>query len=202
MIKIFAYGDSNTWGYYPTLNSYDGNDYNTKRFNLNEIWWSYLDNNEVIFNGVNGRTINNDHPDLPNRNAMKTIQDDLVDTNIDLTIIMLGTNDLKDCYKLTVDDIINNLEKLINVFKEKYQSKIMLLCPPLILDTIVTHEKYTNGIEKIKEYERKLSRYCVDNNYLFTSAVSCEVGVDGEHLTKDGHKRLGLIVNNRIKKEL
>lgn len=191
MKKIFIYGDSNTWGYVPTLKPYDGNDDNTMRYDEKDTWWYALTNDNVVYvNGCNGRTINNDHMDLPNRNSMKTINRDLVNDDIALTIIMLGTNDLKDCYNLSVDDLINNMDKFLSIIKNRYQTEVMLICPPLIYDTVVTHEKYTDGINKVKEYEIKLKKYCLDNNYMFVSGINCEVGIDGEHLTKAGHKLL------------
>ena len=38
ILRIFVYGDSNTWGYYPTLDVYSGDDSKTKRFDKEKIW--------------------------------------------------------------------------------------------------------------------------------------------------------------------
>lgn len=199
MKNIFVYGDSNTWGYFPTLTPYSGDDNNTKRFPLDKIWWNSLTKKyNVYYNGVNGRTINSDHYELPNRNACKTIDNDFVNENIDLVILMLGTNDLKDIYNLKVNDLINHCDLLIKKIKNRYQCDILLICPPLIYDTIVTHEKYSNGINKIKEYEKCLFKYTQSNNYYFVSGINAEVGVDGEHLTEKGHNELGQIVLEKV----
>lgn len=200
-MNIYIYGDSNTWGYIPTLNAYCGDDNLTPRYEENKRWWYSLKDYIVDVNGINGRTVNNDHPTLEKRNAIKTFYNDVIIENINLVIIMLGTNDLKDCYKLKVDDIVINLDKLAKMFIKQYKSKIMLICPPLIFNTIVTEEKYSNGIEKIEELDSKLKEYCKKENYLFASAISCEVGVDGEHLTEEGHKKLGEIVLTTLKSE-
>ncbi len=199
ILRIFVYGDSNTWGYYPTLDVYSGDDSKTKRFDKEKIWWYALERDNIVFtNGNNGRTINCDHPDLSGKNSLKTIDNESIDEKLDLVIIMLGTNDLKDVYHLTSSDIVNNMDILVNKFINKYQSKIMIVCPPLILPTVVTKPKYTNSIERVKEYEKLLEKYCVDNNYLFVTGINCEVGIDGEHLTEKGHKELGEIVLKKL----
>ena len=49
--------------------------------------------------------------------------------------------------------------------------------------------------------EEKINiEYCKKNKYHFVSAIDCEVGIDGEHLTISGHKKLGDIVNSYINK--
>ena len=202
-MNIFIFGDSNTWGYVPTLKAYDGNDNNTRRYRDEDMWWYPLKKyNQLYVNALNGRTINNDHQELPYRNSIREFNNVIVDSKVDLTIIMLGTNDLKDCYGLRVDEIVDNLDKLVLLFTSVYHSKFMIICPPYIYDTTVTKDKYTNGVEKIQEYENKLKKYCASHNYLFASAVPCEVGVDGEHLTKAGHELLGRTIFEIIKRSI
>lgn len=194
-MKIFVYGDSNTWGYVPTLNLYDGNDNNTLRYKKEELWWYPLTKkHEVFVSGVNGRTINNDHPIYSGKNGMKTIDKDFPKTEIDLVIIMLGTNDLKDIYHLKTIDIIDNMDKLIKRINKNNQSDFLLICPPLIIDTVITKENYSNGVEKIKDYHLNLKNYCDKQGFKFISAINCEVGVDGEHLTLKGHKDLSKLL--------
>ena len=200
-LRIFIYGDSNTWGYVPTLDTYTGGDSKTKRYDSESVWWSRLNQEYVLFvNGNNGRTIANDHPDYPNKNGLASIDSIMPNEKIDLSIIMLGTNDLKDMYQLSIPDLINNMKKLIEKIDNKYHSKIMLLCPPYIYESPVTKPKYSHGISKIDEYEKALLEFTKNNNYLFASGKICEVGVDGEHLTKKGHNDLGKIVYEEIKK--
>lgn len=199
-LKIFVYGDSNTWGYVPTLKMYDGNDQNTERYNESDVWWSLLKKDYTVFsNGNNGRTINNDHEKFANKNALKTLERDFVESKIDLVIIMLGTNDFKDSYNLKPIDVVNNMDMLVKRFIDRYQCKIMLIAPPLILDSPKTKVTYNNGVDKIRKYCRLLEAYTKENGYLFLSGVECEVGIDGEHLTKEGHKELGQRVLERLK---
>lgn len=200
-LKIFIYGDSNTWGYVPTLKPYSGDDSKTDRYDSNDIWWGTLKKDyELFVNGNNGRTIANDHPDYPNKNGLASIDKLMPDERIDLSIIMLGTNDLKDMYKLSTSDLIEHLKLLIERIDKKYQSKIMLICPPYIYESPITNPKYSKGIEKINEYEIKLREFTSKNGYLFASGKNSEVGIDGEHLTEKGHKDLGRVVYEVIKK--
>ena len=68
-MKIFIYGDSNTWGYVPNINGYSKNAV-AKRYNVTDIWWYPLTKtNDVKVNGLCGRAINNDNPWLKGRNA-------------------------------------------------------------------------------------------------------------------------------------
>ena len=198
--NIFIYGDSNTCGYVPTLKPYDGCDEHTLRYDLKDIWWYPLTkDNKVFVNGNNGRTINNDHPLYNNKNALKTIDNDFINVDIDLSIIMLGTNDMKEKYHLSTDDIIINIDKLVKKIIKRYQCDILLICPPLILDSSITKINYGNAMYKIRDYELKLKKYALDNGYYFLSSTTCEVGLDGEHLTKQGHNTLGKLVYDKIK---
>ena len=202
-MKIFVYGDSNTWGYFPTLDLYSGNDSDTLRYKDEDIWWYKLkEKNTLFINGNNGRTNGDDHILYDGKNAIKTINNDLsgID-NIDLTIIMLGTNDFKDIYHNTTESVINKMDKLIKVIYDKLKCEFLIICPPLIIsNTKITELSYTNGEEKIRDYEIGLIEYCKKNKYHFVSAIDCEVGIDGEHLTISGHKKLGDIVNSYINK--
>lgn len=198
--NIFIYGDSNTWGYVPTLTPYSGDDNKTDRYDRDDIWWNKLNDDYFLFvNGVNGRTISLDHPDLEGRNALKTIDADFTSAAINLSIIMLGTNDLKDCYKKAPSDLIDDMDRLVNKINDRYHSLVLLISPPLIMPSPITNAKYTNGVEKINEYDKLLKEYAHSKGYLFASAKGCEVGVDGEHLTKEGHKKLGKIVYEKVK---
>ena len=40
--------------------------------------------------------------------------------------------------------------------------------------------------------------YANNNGYKFISAVGCEIGIDGEHLTKNGHKELKRRINELV----
>ena len=199
MIKdILIYGDSNTWGFIPTLEPYSGCDETQPRYNKKDMWWYdlYLKYNCYI-NGNNGRTFGFDHLLYEDKNAIKTIDDDLKDIeSVDLCIIMLGTNDLKNVYHPTNEKIVNNMDKIVNKIKDKFGCDFLIICPPHIISgTPITKLWYKDGEKLIDSLGLAYKEYAKEHGYKFISAVGCEIGVDGEHLTKNGHLELRRRVN-------
>lgn len=199
-MNIFIYGDSNTWGYIPNLNGYSKNAI-AKQYDKESLWWYFLTrNNNVFVNALCGRCICNDNKWLKNRNALKTIKSDTKNLNdIDLTIIMLGTNDCKDMYNLSANQITLNLLKLTKIIEQETKSKIMIVCPPQIVSgTKITSKYYVGGEQKSKELEKYYKNMADQNGYVFVSATNAEIGEDGEHLTILGHKYISKIINQKL----
>ena len=93
MKTIVCYGDSNTYGYNPE---------NGFRYEYEERWTTILqkelkDSAIVIPEGLNGRTTSFEDELRPGRNGA-TYLDPCLHSHgpIDLVVLMLGTNDLKD----------------------------------------------------------------------------------------------------------
>lgn len=198
--NVLIYGDSNTWGYVPSITPYIGDDNKTKRYKDKNIYYNYLRKDfNLIVNGLNGRCINNDHPLYSGRNSLLTIDKDLeCINNLDIVMIMLGTNDFKDIYKLSNEDILNNLDKLVQVFINKYHPIVVLVAPPRIIEAKISDEKYTDGLNRTIDYSKKLEEYCNKKGYVFVNSSDIDIGCDGMHLTKKGHKKLG----KKLKKKL
>lgn len=202
MIKnILIYGDSNTWGYIPTLDPYSGNDKTQPRYDKEDMWWYdlYLKYNCYI-NGNNGRTFGFDHLLFEGKNAIKTIDDDINDIEkVDLCIIMLGTNDLKIAYNASIGDIVNNMDIIINKIKNRFNCEFIIVCPPhIISNTPITKINYKDGEKLIDSLGLAYKEYASKFGYKFMSAVGCEIGIDGEHLTKNGHMELKRRINELI----
>jgi len=204
VMNIFIYGDSNTFGQIPNINGYSKNA-EVKKYNAEELWWYPLsENNNIIVNGLPGRSINQDNPWLPNRNATLTISDDLNGLCPDMLIIQLGTNDCKSRYGLTAKEITENLHKLIKIILSKTpHSQILVLSPATIKEGNKITDKYYIGAEKkSKELDQLYANLCKENNYMFVSGIDAEVGEDGEHLTKLGHSSLKEKVLNVISSKI
>ena len=192
-MKILIYGDSNTWGQIPNINGYNKNNI-PLRYPKNQIWWNELTKeNKVTVNGLCGRSIAHEHPILKNRNALKTIDSDLSNKETyDLVILQLGTNDCKAKYNDNANDISQNMFILSNKIKELTKAQIMILSPAKINEnTLIGKKYYAGSTQKLIELNEKLKKICFEKNYLFVPCVNCEVGLDGEHLTQNGHKQVG-----------
>ncbi len=102
MKTILCYGDSNTHGFNPATQG---------RFSLSERWTGVLmrelgSDYHVIEEGLGGRTTVWDDPIMESRNGRDYLLPCLWSHKpLDLVIIMLGTNDLKDRFSLTPFDI-------------------------------------------------------------------------------------------------
>lgn len=95
--QILCFGDSNTWGFCPQSTSVA-----CCRYPFSQRWTGVLqgmlgDGYRIAEEGLNGRTTVFEDPLFPDRRGMDAI-DMLVRTHspLDLVLIMLGTNDMKD----------------------------------------------------------------------------------------------------------
>ena len=100
MTRILCYGDSNTWGYDPASG---------ERFAADIRWTGVLrkvlasDRFEVIEEGLNGRTTVWDDPIEGQKNGRQYLIPCLESHRpLDLVVILLGTNDLKKRFSLSV----------------------------------------------------------------------------------------------------
>ena len=208
-VRILCYGDYNTWGYISSSNHL--------RYGNDKRWTKVLanllgDNFEVIEEGLNSRTlISNDlRPGKEGKNGYEYLIPCL-DTHdpIDLVILMLGTNELKNTYNKSALEIGQILEEYFiktilnrkSQFKESYP-KLLIVTPPVIneyTEYCKKDDKYLGATEKSKQlnliYENLAKKY----NCYFLSNDGLEAGVDGVHLTEESHKKLAELLYNKIK---
>ena len=105
MIRILCYGDSNTWGYI------SGSDH--LRYNENERWTKVLQSKlkndyEVIEEGLNSRTLKTDdfREGKEGRNGFLFLRPCmLTHDKFDYFILMLGTNDSKNIFNHSAENI-------------------------------------------------------------------------------------------------
>ena len=204
MIRILCYGDSNTWGYVPNINGYSKNAKMSK-YQEKDCWWFGLNKNSTLFvDGLCGRSIANENKWLKNRNATKTICDDLKKyKNLDLIVVQLGTNDCKSEYNNSSEQIADNLKLLLQKIKEITKAKIAIISPaPIEENNLLTQKYYVGAQQKSKQLDGLFKVLAQQNDYVFISGANLEVGEDGEHLTHLGHKQLKQRVEEAMKKEL
>lgn len=202
-IKILCYGDSNTWGLIP------GTDH--QRFSKEERWPGILqrmlgEKFEIIEEGLNSRTLVSvdKRKDREGRSGAEYLLPCL-DTHdpIDLVVIMLGTNELKT-------EFYRNPKEVGEIFEELFVKKIisrksvcrhttprlLIIAPPLITKENPT---FIGGKEKSEKLNDIYEDIAIRNECEFMGNEDWEVGEDGIHLSRDGHRILASKLSMKIK---
>jgi lysophospholipase L1-like esterase len=208
-IRILCFGDSNTWGYIPATKH--------SRYASNIRWTGVLQNAlgagyDVLEEGLNSRTIctNDPRPDKEGRNGLEYLIPCL-DTHdpIDLLIIMLGTNELKEDYNFSVRDIAEMMRMCIKTILDRPSQtghpspKIILLSPPHIDQTAERCRPeygYVGCTEKSIELGQAYAAIAKDMAIHHVDAGNYTlVGSDGVHITEVSHQQLGNALHKTIR---
>lgn len=209
MKNILCYGDSNTHGFNPE---------NGQRFDYNIRWTGVLQNilgceYRVIEEGLNSRTTVLDDPYGILRNG-KTYFTPCIESHypLDLIIILLGSNDMKERYHVPACDIAKGAGMLakmaLDITKEKSLTntsvKVLLVSPTHISEAIVTSgmgESFGNtraceiSRQLASKYEEVAKNLGIE--FMDASKVTEPSKIDGLHLSEDGHKALGEAIAKR-----
>lgn len=205
-MRILFYGDSNTWGY----NALTKNRYENRYTQL--VKKACIDD-EIIEEGLNGRTLAQDDPFDWDRNGAKSIQMIIKShVPIDVLVIMLGTNDAKRIFSTNETSIYRGMRSILRQISASYLyetvnvvPKVLLVQPPRMNPKYIENEgtKLSFGQEGYEMMEKagvqlqKLAdEYQV--SFLDTSNVCTAGEYDGIHLNEEGHQKLA----NAIVKKL
>ncbi|MFA6467000.1 MAG: GDSL-type esterase/lipase family protein [Patescibacteria group bacterium] len=200
---VICYGDSNTWG---------ANPFKDERLPANVRWTGVLQDilgkeYEVISEGLFGRTFIAEDPNKPYKCGITHLKSILATNKpIDIIIVMLGTNDLKNTYGLSVADIANHLKQTIEFIKKELEgddSQILVICPPPVVNPsskeldkrLVDAPKNSLLLPPLYEKVAK------DLGCLYLDAgkfINLE-NTDGYHMASEHHKILGEKVASVIK---
>ncbi len=213
MKNVLCFGDSNTWGYSPQ----DGS-----RHPPEIRWTGVLQNSlganyHVIEEGLNGRTtfINEEGEDArPFRSGSDILQIILESHRpLDFVTIMLGTNDLKLEFNLTVEQIAQGAKELCEtVLNFEYLAdnlpQILLISPTHIGSTIMPDQEefFKQAREKSYLFAEYYQKVASDLGIHFFDAAKIVEPSKGEgvHWDADQHikfgKELKLIIENILLK--
>ena len=206
-MNILVYGDSNSAGLMPNEDNYKKST-KLNYYPKNKLWWFGLaENNNVVCDALVGRAINEENPWLANRNATITFVSDFTKDkaqlkieDFDIIILMLGSNDCKTIYNKTAEQISSSLENLIKIIRANSKAKIILIAPPQLKSgTKIVDKHYINGPQKTQKLTKLYAKLAKNNDFEIISALNCDIGIDGEHLTETGHTQLKTLVSNLIK---
>ena len=207
---IVCFGDSNTHGHCADpADTADGG----VRFNEEERWPCLLQERLgkeflVIEEGLNGRTTVFEDPTCEGRRGMDSIYSCLYSHKpVDLLVIMLGTNDVKDRFSASPERVGQGMEQLIEKAKSVAawageKPNILLIAPPSIRPEIESLRGAFSA--KSVETSRKLaSAYealAQRQNCAFLNAEGIGIfnQIDCLHLTSQGHKNMAEAIAEKV----
>lgn len=205
---ILCFGDSNTHGYNPSNNG---------RFTEDERWTCLLSkylgtNYSVKEEGLSGRTTVFSDPLFEGLDGISYISPCLMTHEpIDLLIIMLGTNDTKERFSATSQNIARGLERLtqkaISTTAAWRSNPNILLIAPLPIEvgyenTAVLGEMGKGCAEKSKKLAYLYKEVAERNKCHFLDSASIKgmtmYPYDYMHLSKESHQLLACKLSELI----
>lgn len=204
MKTILCFGDSNTWGYVARKGT---------RLSAAQRWTGVMrqilgEGYDVIEEGLNGRTTVFDDPDETHRSGADYLLPCLKSHSpLDIVIIMLGTNDLKDKFELCAKDIAAGMERLIDITeksasgREGVAPEILLICPPRVAP-VTDFDDFRGSHGRSGELCSRYSALAEKLGCAFLDAslfIGEELLPDGVHLNGEAHAALGARAAEKVK---
>lgn len=205
MKSVLCYGDSNTWGFDPVTR---------ERYPAHIRWTGVLSERLgpeflVIEEGLNGRTTRWDDPMERGRNGLTYLLP-CMETHrpLDMVIVMLGTNDLKERFNLSSSDIAESAAGLADYarrFARKADgspSTVLLAAPPAITTLTQLDQMFAGGAEKSRQFSHYYRLAAGWFNLPFFDAGSAIVSSekDGIHFDADQHTLLGEALAGEVRR--
>ncbi len=188
-MRIFCYGDSNTYGY-------DPRSYLTARYPAEERWTGRLPGNwEVLNHGMNGR-------EIPGPGDWAELDRELSAAGaLDVVTVMLGTNDLLQHHRWQPETVAERMEALLRHLLELSAlsgSTLLLIAPPAMV-----RGAWVESEEQIARSRRLSACYGELAERLgipFADAEKWGVKLcyDGVHFAPEGHRAFAEGLTARI----
>ena len=164
---------------------------------------------EIIEEGLNGRTTELDDPLKPEegKNGLTYLGPCLNSHDpIDKLILFLGTNDLKERFHKTPEQIAASIEFLINtiqknVYHEGVAPEIILVCPTIVDESVAgVTDKYLGAEAKSRElgalYKQVAERYSL--KFLDLSEHVLPSKRDGYHFEPETHQKVAELLKGLL----
>lgn len=202
--RILCIGDSNTWGYIPGAGG---------RYEENVRWTGRLASAlgpeyVVIEEGMNGRTTVFSDWIEPGVSALEYIYPCLISQfPLDDIVIMLGTNDAKQRYHVSANEIGRGMDQVLlrieDICRRKGRMPRLLLIAPAPLRPGAGWDDYTaESSEKVRKLSGEYQELAAAHACRFLDAAKivgeAGLGMDGVHLNEEGHRRLAEAVKKII----
>lgn len=207
MRTILCFGDSNTYGADPS-GSRLASDVRWPGVLLKELGDGY----HIIEEGLPGRTTVWNDPVEGIMSGKDYLAPCLQShAPLDLVVIMLGTNDLKQRYSVSALDIAISTLSLARIVKTTFSKpwitkipQVLILVPPPIKEIGLFAGIFAGGEEKSKQLAEAfatLSQF-TDAHILDTSTVIVSSDADGIHFEAGEHQKLGKAVAEKVRNVL
>ncbi len=209
--QILCFGDSNTWGFCPQSTSVA-----CCRYPFSQRWTGVLqgmlgDGYRIAEEGLNGRTTVFEDPLFPDRRGMDAI-DMLVRTHspLDLVLIMLGTNDMKDHLGTTNHAVARGVRALcehaLSVGAESGKKPRVLAVSPIAIGENV-EETWLGGEFSSRSVERSLTISSeiqeqvgqIGVSFFDAKTVARPSPTDCVHLDAQGHAQLAAALAAQVR---
>ena len=210
---IVCFGDSNTHGYCADPSDCaDGG----IRFNENERWTRRLQSllggeYLVIEEGLSGRTTCFDDPLHEGLSGLQYITPCLKSHEfVDLLVIMLGTNDVKERFASSAACVAIGMGRLVKkaMTTECWgpnKPNVLVIAPPHIGEGMLASDVGATMGQGCREKSQELAKYykqqceLIGCHFLDAQELGCKFNtIDYMHLTKNGHETLASALAERI----
>lgn len=205
--RILCYGDSNTYGRISGPIR--------KRFPLDIRWTGKLQQElgmdyEVIEEGLGGRVTSFDDPTDPSRNGLTYLPPCIKShIQVDYFIVCLGTNDLKERYNYSPEQIAANFEKLLIVAKEVFLAEqnflpqLIVMSPPIVDESVPgVEERYRGAGKKSRQLGSLYRSIATKHNaeFIDLARLVSPSKDDGYHLDAAEHEKVAKSLVDLISK--
>ncbi|MFO1144162.1 MAG: SGNH/GDSL hydrolase family protein [Amaricoccus sp.] len=206
---VLAYGDSNTHGTPPIATLEDlgrhGPDARwpgVLRAELGQGW-------RVIEEGLPGRTTCFPDPVAGVYKNGEAVLPAILESHrpLDVVVIMLGTNDLKQRFACPPVEIAEGVGRLVHYVRHSYlgpaasQPQVLLIAPPPILEAGCLADIFAGGAAKSHKLAAEYARIAARHNTSFLDAGQVIVSspIDGVHYDVAEHAKLGKAVATAVR---
>jgi lysophospholipase L1-like esterase len=218
MKTILCYGDSNTWGWDPIkgarLDHVSRWPMVLKKL-LNRDCPADEDLFWVVEEGLCGRTISHEDPIEGDKNGLRQLIP-IIESHmpLDMVIVFLGTNDLKQRFSPSAFDLAMGIKRMITALQDSRTGpagsppEIVVVCPPPTVDSAGYRERFYDMFGdslKISEQFPKYFRQAADEcgvYWLDAGTVIKTSAVDGIHLEAEEHRKLAETLAKLVKEIL
>jgi lysophospholipase L1-like esterase len=219
MKNILCYGDSNTHGTRPI--DFDMLDVDfipsTYRYPPEKRWTTILQNElgedyNIIVEGLNGRnTVFDDPVEGIHKNGSTYLIPCLEShAPLDLVMVALGTNDLKNRFSVTAFEIAMGIGVLIDIIKKSGSGpggscpEILIVCPPPLGKLSHLSQILIGGQEKSRELDKNFKKVAKLNSchYFNLGGLIKTSSKDGVHYDEEELVKIGKSLAVKVKEIL